>query len=319
MSTNITELYDIPSSIIIFKATFLGTIIVLSLILNTLTLIILHRMRDMNPITRVFLTSMTVTDLCSLGYYFPIFASTVVNRWPFSDQYCTIVAFLTICLGSLYCLNLPLVNFERFIAVTRPFQYTTRLTVTRARATVITLWSVAAFSAIARSLLPYKISYSPHMHGCTVGSQSVGSDIVGTIYTIVLAIIPLCLSIYFFIRLYTVARHHARQIQVQERSCQRNAVQGGSRSELERKTSVTFFLMTVSLVVCMAPKIIVYTYENITAEELNMWFVSIAVVMSALNTIINVIIYYWRTAAFRKAARDIILAQLKRIVRNELV
>ncbi len=282
----------------IFTGTCVGIIIVLNLILNSLTLVVLHRMRQINPITRLFLSSMTVTDLCTIGYFTPAFASTILNEWPFSDQVCTGVAFISICTSILYYTHLPLVNFERFIAVTRPFKYLTVLSVFRARATVVCIWCIAIFFTVLRGMLPHKIAYHPHLHTCILGSET-GLDIVGVIYTTLLFFLPIVISVYFFVRLYCVAVYHARQIDTHERQ-----VNGGIDRDSEMKISVTFFIMTVSLILCTTPKTIVYFYDFSTGEELNAWYVSFAVILSALNTILNVFIYYWRTAAFRKTLKD---------------
>ena len=54
---------------LIFKATAFGILIFLNVCLNTLTLVVLRKMKELKPTTRVLLTSMTVGDIVSLIYH----------------------------------------------------------------------------------------------------------------------------------------------------------------------------------------------------------------------------------------------------------
>ena len=292
-STDANHHVEIPTSLIIFKSTCLGILIILNITFNFITLVVLRRMRELSPTTKIFLTSMTVLDIGHLGYMVPIFLCTLMNRWPFGDTSCTINGYVGMVTAVLYYSHLPLVNLDRFIAVTRPYRYPSLVTVPRARAMVVCLWCISP--VLAGVLTPaMTIHYQDIFHMC-IGAMKVKDAIGMSIVTIS----PMALAILLFLRLFLVARGHAAAIDAQER------VVGGNNNrsnELERKTFTTFLIMTACVTFCMTPQVIIYATESLKpGGPNNYWAVCLAQILSFSNTIINVIVYYWRTVAFRKA------------------
>ena len=118
----------------IFKAAATGVIMVLSIFTNSRTLIILPKVREHNPVTRVFMTSMTISDLAvGCCYIPPILAATTTDTWPFGDTICGVLGYFNIVLSFASNTSLLALNFEGYLAVTRPYQYPTLMTQSRAR------------------------------------------------------------------------------------------------------------------------------------------------------------------------------------------
>ena len=126
-----------PSSLLIFKGIMLSVLTFLSISANSLTLVILHKYHEINPVTKVFLTSMTVADLTLAFLLLPSIPAVAVDRWPFGTTFCSITGFLNTGLVTRSILSLLCVTFEPFLAVTRPYQYPTLMTVKRARIIVL--------------------------------------------------------------------------------------------------------------------------------------------------------------------------------------
>ena len=289
---------DIPSSLLILKSICLGILVVLNILFNSVTLVVLRRMRELSPTTKVFLTSMTASDIAILIHDLPIFVCTLVNRWPFGDNICALTGYLSMASGLLYYLHLPVVNIDRFLAVSRPYRYPSLVTVPRARVIVVCLWCICF--VVPLGIMPSTdFRYLDIYHICAA-EMTLGEAISMAVITIS----PIILAIVVFLRLFLVARVHAAAIDAQERDVGNN----DRSNDLERKTFTTFLIMTVCVTVCMTPQVFVYAILSVRDEApRNYWLVCFVQVLAFSNTIINNVVYYWRTATFRKAFKDLIL------------
>ena len=291
----------IPLSLLIFKAVAFGILITLNLCLNSLTLVVLRRIRELKPATRVFLTSMTVADLISLVYHTPIFISTTVNNWPFGDTACKVFSLTGLVVNILYYTNLPMVNIERYIAVAWPLRYSSLVTVKRSQMAVAGVWSFALLSAtVAYFIVPYK-HYVEVFHAYIL-SPGFETTTLETVLLLIVSLTPISLSLILFLRLYMISRSHVARIAAQNR----NARWNGNKLAMERKTFVTFFIMTICVTLCMAPNLVSSAYRTINDGYINYWFACFAQLLYLANTIINVIVYYWRTVVFRETIKKVI-------------
>ena len=311
-STSEHRMVVLPLSLLIFKAVAFGILIILNLCLNSLTLVVLRRMRELKPATRVFLTSMTIADLISLVYHIPTFISTALNRWPLGDIACKVFSLTSVMIHLLYYINLPMVNIERYIAVAWPLRYSSLVTVKRSRMAVAGVWSFALLLAIvAYSLVPYHQyievfhicmpSFQPSTHTYNTRTSSLITWEI--IAMLIVSLTPVALSLVLFLRLYIISRAHVARIAAQNR----NIAGSNNTLAMERKTFITLFIMTICITVCMVPNVVASVYFSSHPGHISYWFVCFAQLLYLANTIVNVIVYYWRTVAFRETAIKVIL------------
>ena len=309
---NSTSTLDkIPSSLLSFKAVALGILIILNLCLNSLTLIVLRRMRELKPVTRVFLTSMTVADLISLVFHIPIFISTIVNEWPFGDIACKVTSLTGLMVNILYYINLPMVTVERYIAVAWPLRYPSLVTVKRSRIAVLGVWSFALLMTIVGNFLAPHAQYVHVYHVCipssgsettTYHTEKMSSKPLEIMGLLIITSAPVALSLVLFLRLYKISRAHVARLGDQNRNVSWNT----TVLSMERKTFITFFFMTICVTFCMIPNVVVSIFIQIDTNYNNYWFVCFAQLMYLANTIVNVVVYYWRTVAFRETVKKVI-------------
>ena len=289
-------------ALLIFKATAISFLIVLNILANSLTLIILWKCHEINSVTKVFMSSMTVSDL-GIGFVFvPALAATVVDGWPFGDTLCSISG----CFTGLFCytsaMSLFSLTCERFLAVTRPFQHQTLMTVSRAYIISLGVWLLCLVGATLNGFLPGRsIYYSLRLNTCYMFPEDpLAADIVGTIFTLLFIILPFGLILLMFIRLFLLARFHAAKIAAQERAFGKKP---------DKKALMTFFIMTVCLSTGWAPLIIVSVYLNINGN-ISLWLMCFAELAAFSNSVINVLVYYLRNTAFRQTAKTLIVSHI---------
>ena len=283
----------------IFKATGTGVLMVLSIFTNSLTLAILPKVREHNSVTRVFMTSMTISDLAIGCFYMPpILVATITDTWPFGDTICGVLGYLNIVLSFVSNTSLLALNFDRYLAVTRPYQYPTLMTQSRARIISFCIWLCALTMSALNCFMPGRsVYYSKTMHTCTTGpNDPSAADIRGTVFMIVFIIVPFGMTLTMFIRLFVLARFHAAEIAMQMRAVAKKS---------DKKAFTTFFIMTVCLAVWWTPLTAVFVHENITRKEMSSWFVCFAQMTASFNTITNVLVYYLRNTGFRQTAKRV--------------
>ena len=214
---------------------------------------------------------------------------------------CVLSGYLSIVNMVLYYCHLPMVNLDRYLAVSRPYRYPSLVTVPRARTAVVCLWCIAPLLAFGLSP-SIDFYYQDVLHVCISDMQL--KNVIGLL---LVTLAPIAVAILLFLRLFLVARGHAAAIDAQVR------VVGGNinrSNELERKTFMTFMIMTLCVTVCMVPQIVVYITEILKpGGPTRYWLICLVQILSFLNTIINVIVYYWRTTCFRNTVYDLFIAR----------
>ena len=285
-----------PSSLLIFKGIMLSVLTFLSISANSLTLVILHKCLEINPVTKVFLTSMTVADLTLAFLLLPSIPAVAVDRWPFGTTFCSITGFLNSGLVTRSILSLLGVTFERFLAVTRPYQYPTLMTVKRARIIVLGIWLLEITAAASICFVEGSFVYGPNRHMCLI-RNSPRSYMIAIFSIAALQYVPLVMILIMFTHLFLLARFHAAKIAAQERVL-------GKKSD--RKAFTTFFIMTICLFVQWIPLFTVSVYTEPPQEDVHLWHLCFAQLLAYFSTILNVAIYYFRNTAFKQAAKRVI-------------
>ena len=299
---NTTEDHTVKvnQGLLIFKGVGIGTLMVVNWFVNTLCLVVLHRIREMNPVTKIFMFSITITDLSTGLYGVFILTAVAKNSWPFGETLCRItgVCNSTLIAGGMF--SLLAVNADRYIAVTRPFHYHTLVTTRRAYIALAVLWSVAVLSGLLSHLLPGRKSvYNPVLHSCVSDPIDPDvSDIIGTAWNGIFFVLPILATLLMFLRLYLIAKDHANRIAKQ--------TPGGGRKTPNLKGATTFFLMTLAILSLSLPTISGFVYENLTRKQVPIAFTYVCVLLVFSYSIVNVAIYFTRNTAFKRTAQGIV-------------
>ena len=291
--------------LLICKATAVSITAILGVFINVICLIVLQRMRDMNQVTRVFMISMTVADTGNLMFVAPPVAiSAILDRWPFGDIFCSIISMFNVNFYFASFMCLLNVNLERFLAVSYPFAYPLLVTVGRARMTAVGLWFCSMGFSVLCSYMPGReIYYSASMHTCLTGPHDHDEiDIFGTVSFLLFVIVPFLTTLALFLRLYLVARYHARQIAAQQAGQNVES----NKMKTERKTFMTFFIMTMVLSIGYTPIVVTTAYENITRISCPAYLVYLGETMGFANCSMNAVIYYLRNSKFRREALKVL-------------
>ncbi len=194
--------------------------------------------------------------------------------------------------------TLLLINTERFIAVTRPFQYEALVTKSKAYVAVAFLVLFSLSSGLMSHLLPgRKSNFNPVLHACVSDPiDPEQSDLFGTLWNFIFFLLPVLITLVMFVRVYFIARRHARRIAAQ-------SVNSDTKPSI--KGSTTFFLMTVTLLTVTIPTVLGYSYENMTRKQIPLLYSYTCSLLIYSYSIVNVCIYYARNSAFSRKVKEL--------------
>ena len=146
------------TSLVIFKGIMISILTFLSIAVNSLTLLILHKCHEINPVTKVFLTSMTVAaDVFTAFVDLPTIPAVIVDRWPFGTTFCSLTGLFNSGFASRSIVSLLAVTLERYLAVTRPYQYPTLMNVKGACIIVLGIWLLDTTAVVLQVFYGRKI------------------------------------------------------------------------------------------------------------------------------------------------------------------
>ena len=272
---------------------------VLSLTLNMVCLLAIRQCKELKSVPRAFLTSMTVADLgISIVYVLPAIVTSVTGNWPFGQiaGALQVTAFVPCLYGSIF--SLVAVNIDRYFSVEFPLKHMSVFTVRKARICIITFYCLCiAFSVTCGSLANWKVAFVQQHQLCVFILEDPFLRFLWLSIPLILMIIGVMVVIVVYVRLMYISRIKNGQILAQH---------GGAGRRKDTKSSTTFFIITLSMMVGYLPNLVLYFVQVVTNASIPQYIVIVTRVCFASNGWWNVLIYYKRNKFLRKAFNRIV-------------
>lgn len=246
--------------------------------LNLLVCFAVYKVKKLRTITNCFVVSLSSADLLVAIVLMPIYiidhyAKTIITGY--------LIAF--ILFASIF--NLAAVTFERFVALTRPFQYRTLLNSTRVAVIIGFAW----ISPLVICLLP-------------LAWNTDKKTMVHSVYKVVLVVLillPIALMICIYTRLLGVVRSFISRNK--SRASEGNKT--GNRVGREEKAAQVFASVFATFLICWGPIIYINICEVANAGSLfvpeELLYVSFYTLQ--FNSVVDPIIYAFFKRDFIKA------------------
>ncbi|XP_038059767.1 beta-2 adrenergic receptor-like [Patiria miniata] len=287
--------WDGPESLTIFANVLMILVIILIVLLNSFALFVLRRFSTLPDSTKLYMTSLTMADLC-IGLFcaLPNEIEIANKRWVLGDFLCTLWGIIYPGCLQISFLSLLLLTVDRFIAIVHSLRYHDIMTPRRSKITVALVW---AFSLLESAILFGFVTPATVTEETYFICNYVFRDVYQ--YTAIISLaIPLIIILVIYLYILHVARRQARRISAQQHiSC--SMEEQNTPQRMSTKSATTVFIITGSVVLCWTPSIILlvlYTQQVILQEAYNV--ISKAVLFS--NSWLNVVIYYWRKKELRQ-------------------
>ena len=279
----------------------------ISLPMNILALMVLSRSNKIEDVTKVFLKSLTISDIimCVL-YNIPAIGISATGNWPYGEVLCKIQALVLDPVSlSIYLLVLA-INVERYIYIIHPLKYQRFCSVFRARFVVVITWIfVILLKSPAGIKTAFKhVAFDAKHQACILLPPE--SNNVHKIYAasiMALCFLPLVIVICLYGRILQVAKKSAKRFDKSSGHGSRT-ISPELRIKRNTKGATTCLLLTLSIIFSMLPVSIVFSLEY-RDIKVNKYVVFICHIAFQCGGIFDVIIYYLRNRSLNDSVRQV--------------
>ncbi|XP_038057356.1 melanocortin receptor 4-like [Patiria miniata] len=266
-----------------------------NLLLNPLMLFTLRRVTSIQPTTKIFMASLTLSDLCNSLWWILNLIALFNGTWFMGEFLCAVNLVMSLLFNALSVGALLLLTVDRYIAISRPLRYPSIMTVLKSKIIVCSTWATITVS----SILIYGIDHNTILvigHNkkiCVAKTYDWRTNSL-----LVLGALQLLTIFILYAHITLIARNQARRI-----AAENQAGNGQGGRGINTRSATTIIIITGTLIITWIPTLI-----RLAIATQNQWepydrylalMFTQALVLS--NGWMNVIIYYLRNKDLRQA------------------
>ncbi|XP_028327358.1 trace amine-associated receptor 13c-like [Gouania willdenowi] len=281
----------------------LSSISVLTVTLNLLVVISISHFKKLHTATNFFLLSLALSDF-SVGFVW-IFQTLLLDGcWFLSEGWCVFNAVLTAVAASISVGTVVLISVDRYVAVCDPMHYSTKVTASRAKISIVLCWlcSVICYTALFKDNIKHPGRFNTCAGDCTVYLPFVS----GIVHLFLDFIFPVSIIVVLYVRVFVVVVSQAQAMRSHVKMGKFHVSQKVNRSEL--KAARALGVVVVVFLMCLTPFFIVTISTGFAAINTSSLIFVLCLVLfnSLLNPVIYVFMYPW----FRKCVKCILSLQI---------
>lgn len=322
------EQYQVWQKVLI--SLFLTILTVGTVIGNSLVCIAVGIVRRLQSPSNLLIVSLAVSDLLVALLVMP-YATVyeVESYWILGRMMCDAWTSLDVLLCTASILNLCCISIDRYLVITRPFDYALKRTPTRMGLMILAVWLISAVVSIP-PVFGWK-KEPPEGH-CMI-TQDIGYQFYATIFAFYL---PLGVMIFIYYRIYAVSSRIAKreklsqpqltnlEIPLQEPSAANGSGGGGdSKSSKKSKSGhvpnregkaiVTLGVIMGGFTACWLPFFILALIDPLCRQCIPKGAISFFQWLGYANSFLNPIIYARFNTEFRQPFKEILLCRCRGI------
>ena len=265
---------------------------VAAILLNILVIWAIYRNPALRSVTNYWIISLAVADLLISVLGVPVWCLKLLQKakliQPNVHNLFTVIVVLTLGSSSL---NLLALSYDRFVGVTSPFQYRSRITPARCGKIITAIWIASIIAALVT--LQSKCTITAYGHF--------------VLFTGMFGIPQLFIS-YFYFRIFKEAKRQKRLIKGQASSSHDQPC-----FLKENKAAMTVAMVTGSFALCWLPSLIdsiIHLLAPAIWDETQLWMGTTT--LAFFSPVLNPILYSVRIKAFRNTFRTVFAKYRKR-------
>ena len=299
---------DPPSShwMAVVTKTIIMSIISASIIAtNLINLAVLCKMSQIPRVTRIFLLNLSVSDLlvgmiaCAPASY-----TVIIGHWPYGDVWCQVAGVAHGTSVTISIWSISMVGVDRYIAVTRPFAYTTIVAGKKFYAILIALWLAAIVTFITPiftkpSFLYYK--YDSNTSMCGMYWEYRSYCIITGIY---IPVLSGSILTFTSLRISKSLHDQRKQQHVQNSGSNRRDLRNAST----KKTLTILLAASIVYFICWGPYVIIVYINAFGVLTIPPWLHFATTWLANSNSMMNVLIYSLTNKTFRDTLQGIVMS-----------
>ena len=265
------------------------------ILLNTMVIFLVLTKRRLRTNMNILLSSLAGTDLLTGLVVYPVKIAALMKRILGVGSLCTLETTCAVATGvtSFASLShLALISADRYIAVKHPLRYQEIVTKDRLNIGVLFIWAITVLVALG------KITFAVLIDDLSVYLLTKDSILafIGLVY---IAIIIHCNRYIFFETQRQQKRIRTEQLTHEE----------AKKIKKDYKATKTLFIILVALAFTYLPTMIsiLVVASNATIKpHVNYLLWSWCVTLASFGSLLNPVIYSWRSKKLRRAMLDVV-------------
>ena len=174
---------------------------------NILTIVTVFKEYSLRKVGNSFIVSLAVTDLLVAVVVIPLFIVDDLARVVLGNILCTVHGASDIILSSISILNITCISIDRYIAITDPLHYNTRMTSKVAGSLICCIWIVPGIMFALNEIFGSRFAFMYDKH-CIFNVFDIGN----MSFLIVTWFVPTLMMLLAFGVILRVARKQETQV-----------------------------------------------------------------------------------------------------------
>ena len=281
---------------------------------NLLVIISISHFRQLHSPTNLLILSLAFTD-CLLGVFILPFSMirSVENCWYFGEIFCKIHSSLDIMLGHASLLHLGLISIDRYLAICKPLQYRTLVSIDKVAALIGISWMISfafGFGLILSKM--YSVSLDDlSLNPCIGACFHIFNKEGGVMCFLVSFLIPGIFMTGFYMKIFHVAKVQAKKINCSLGMTKAQHDKNNCTSEQrEKKAAKTLGIVLGVFILCWLPFFINFTFDPFLDFSTPVVVIDALSWLAYFNSTCNPLIYGFFYPWFRRVFKIIISGQV---------
>ncbi|XP_046729913.1 trace amine-associated receptor 13c-like [Silurus meridionalis] len=284
-----------------------AAVVLLTVCGNLLVIISVVHFKQLHTPTNMLVLSLAVSDFLVGAFVMPLMLIwSIETCWIFGKIFCTVFWFIGSFVTIISIYNIALIAVDRYLALSHPFFYMNRVSVTISCIVIVFDWCVVVTYVLAL------IYFNGNFTGFVMcpGECLLYPNEVWFITNLVFSFIfPLSVIIILYSRVFLIAKKHATAIRELNNHTRPQTQKITSHSmKSERKAAKVLGILVAVFVACLLPYYICSLLGSVTAIQAAIF--EILVMVLYLNSTINPVIYALFYPWFRRCIKLIITLQI---------
>uniref|UniRef100_A0AAY5KTB9 G-protein coupled receptors family 1 profile domain-containing protein n=1 Tax=Esox lucius TaxID=8010 RepID=A0AAY5KTB9_ESOLU len=283
--------------------TFFSLISVVTVFLNLLVIISISHFKQLHTPTNLLILSLAVSDLLVGLIVIPAMTVAILEPcWVLGEYFCVLFLFASFSCTSLSLGNLILISIDRYVAVCDPLMYHSKITTSRIRCCIALTWCCCIiYNVVLMKVLVNVQVPSRCFEECYFSEGFISGIIMDLVISLVA---PCSIIITLYLKIFVVARSHARKLYSNEAASGVKTVQA---NKSERKATKTLVIIVFNYLICWIPMYFLQLIYDASNDSSSAFICFPLLFNSLVNPIIYALFYPW----FKVTAKRILTLKLR--------
>ncbi|XP_030648779.1 trace amine-associated receptor 13c-like [Chanos chanos] len=285
---------------------FFSTISLSTVFLNLLVIISISHFKQLHTPTNLLILSLAVADLMVGAIVMPMESIRLIETcWYFGEIFCATYPIIVYVVVSASLGNLVFISVDRYIAISDPLRYTTRVTFRKTLFCIGICWSSSLTYSV---VLLYGHLCEPMVHVACYGDCVIVTHFTLVFTDVIVSLLcPCMIIITLYIKIFIMARKQMNIIN-EINLCIKHNERAALPKKSQHKAAKTLGIVVMEYVIFWVPYYIsALTNDSVSSSSVfTVVFGWIVYLNSCLNPVIYALFYPW----FRISSKHILTLRI---------